>query len=137
MSLYIPEALRVLVAQRAGLRCEYCRLPQQVAGFSFAIDHIISLKHGGKTAADNLAYSCPICNGNKGSDLGSVLPEKPGEIIRFFNPRTDDWFEQFDVHEGVIIAKTEIASVTIKIFDLNREQDVIYRRKLVTLGLFP
>jgi len=137
MSLYIPEALRILVAQRAGFRCEYCRLPQQIAGFSFEIDHIISLKHSGITHADNLAYSCPICNGNKGSDLGSILPDRPREIIRFFNPRTDNWFDHFEVQNGLIMAKTEIADVTIKIFDFNREQDVIYRQKLIALDLFP
>ncbi|MFQ5652963.1 MAG: HNH endonuclease [bacterium] len=29
--------------------------------FHCQVDHIISLKHGGPTDADNLAYACVIC----------------------------------------------------------------------------
>lgn len=136
MSRYIPEALRTLVAQRAGYRCEYCRLPQQVAGFAFEMDHIVSVKHGGLTKSENLAYACPICNGNKGSDLGTLLTI-PGDIIRFFNPRTDQWPRHFKVDAGIIRAKTNIGAATVKIFDFNSEQDVLYRQKLMILGLFP
>lgn len=137
MSRYIPDTLRKQVAQRANFRCEYYRLPQQVSGFSFEIDHITSLKHGGKTRFDNLAYACPICNGNKGSDLGTILAQNSKHLVRFFNPRTDDWFDHFELQNGVILAKSDIGAATIKIFDFNREQDILYRQKLSAIGLYP
>jgi hypothetical protein len=51
------------VRQRAGGRCEYCRLPQAGSRVPFEIDHIIARKHRGRTAADNLAVSCIYWNG--------------------------------------------------------------------------
>lgn len=76
MSRYIPAELRREVAQRAGFRCEYCRLPEIAAMVKFQLEHIISLKHGGKTALENLAYACPICNSGKGADIGTVLEDE-------------------------------------------------------------
>ena len=134
MSWYIPEGVRRLVAERAGWRCEYCRLPHQVAGFSFEIDHIISIKHGGSTHPDNLAYSCPICNGYKGSDVGTYVKD---QLVRFFNPRTDDWFKHFEVQEGWIAGLTSIGEATVSIFRFNEIEEVMQRQKLVRLGLFP
>jgi hypothetical protein len=101
------------------------------------IDHIISIKHGGKTKAENLAYACPICNGNKGSDLGTILDQQSDKIVRFFNPRKDNWFEHFEVDNGFLLAKSDIGASTIKIFDFNREQDILYRQKLMAIGLYP
>ena len=60
MSRYIPESIRQFVAERANYQCEYCLLPQRIAGFQFEIDHIISIKHSGSSSPDNLAFSCPI-----------------------------------------------------------------------------
>lgn len=58
MSRSIPDKLRLLVAERAGFACEYCLIGQDDLIFSCQVDHIISLKHDGKTVAENLAYSC-------------------------------------------------------------------------------
>ena len=57
------------------------------------VDHIISLKHGGSSEPNNLAYACALCNRAKGSDVGSISTS--GEFTRFFNPRTDQWAEHF------------------------------------------
>jgi 5-methylcytosine-specific restriction endonuclease McrA len=83
MSEYISPALRKLVAVRANHQCEYCRLHEQFSFFHFHMDHIISLKHGGKTTAENLAFSCSICNEYKGSDIATFL-EDPSNLVRFF-----------------------------------------------------
>ena len=83
MSRYIPEPLRALVAKRAVHRCEYCRIPERFSNFRFQVDHIVSLKHGGTTEQSNLAYTCPLCNGSKGSDLGTFLTGRK-RLIRFF-----------------------------------------------------
>ncbi len=48
----MDAALRRLVRERAGNRCEYCGIHQdQDAFFTFPVDHIIARQHGGKTAA--------------------------------------------------------------------------------------
>lgn len=88
--ILIPEALRKEVASRANFRCEYCLSFAKYSFLSFHVEHIISIKHGGSSEHDNLAYSCPICNLNKGSDIATVLDDiqKP---VRFYNPRKDEW----------------------------------------------
>ena len=90
MSRYISENLRAEVENRAGGNCEYCRIAIEDTYFGGEIDHIISLKHRGQTDLENLALACQTCNRNKGSDLGSIS-ETSNMLVRFFNPRTDDW----------------------------------------------
>lgn len=85
---YINQELRRLVATRAAHLCEYCLIHEEDTAFGCAVDHIISLKHGGTTAADNLAYACVFCNRFKGSDIGSIIWQTR-EFIRFYNPRSD------------------------------------------------
>jgi 5-methylcytosine-specific restriction endonuclease McrA len=74
MSSYVPAALRRLVIERAGGRCEYCLYPQQASFLTFEVEHIISEKHDGPTESDNLALACPFCNSHKGTDLGALDP---------------------------------------------------------------
>lgn len=40
MRTYIPNTLRPLVTERAGHRCEYCRIFDLDSYFAFHIDHI-------------------------------------------------------------------------------------------------
>ncbi len=49
----ISDALRQIVIERAKSVCEYCLLHQDDTAFTHPIDHIIALKHGGKTASEN------------------------------------------------------------------------------------
>lgn len=126
---YIPEEVRRLVAERANYYCEYCGIHRSDAFFGFQIDHVISLKHGGTTLIENLAYSCFPCNNNKGSDIGSMLlPDQT--FIRLFNPRTDTWAEHFEIKQGVFIAKTLEAEATIKILKINDKNRVLERNVL-------
>ena len=69
MSRYISEKLKNLVEKRAAGICEYCLISIADTYFGGEIEHIISIKHGGKTEAENLALACQPCNRNKGSDL--------------------------------------------------------------------
>ena len=73
------------VARRAGHTCEYCLIREEDSGFSHQIDHIISLKHGGSSAVDNLAYACGLGNRHKGADVASI-DRHSGGIIRLFHP---------------------------------------------------
>ena len=92
---YINQELRRLVADRADRLCEYCLMHEQDTVFGCAIDHVISLKHGGSTDASNLAYACVFCNRYKGSDIGSIFWQTR-EFSRFYNPRSDRWSEHFE-----------------------------------------
>jgi hypothetical protein len=76
---HIPSALRRQVRQRARECCEYCLIPESMAWAFHAIDHIVAEKHGGTTAADNLALACTVCNARKGTDLASI-DEETGSI---------------------------------------------------------
>ena len=56
------EAIRAQVANRAGHRCEYCRLYEDDDVYSFHVEHIIPLKHDGADGLENLAFACQHCN---------------------------------------------------------------------------
>jgi hypothetical protein len=91
----IDPAIRELVRDRAGHRCEYCQLRQEDLPFStFQVEHIIPRKHGGADDPDNLALACDRCNLSKGTNLAGIDPET-GELTALFNPRTLSWDEHF------------------------------------------
>jgi HNH endonuclease len=127
---YISEKIRREVQKRAKNCCEYCLMHQDDSFYTFQIDHIISLKHGGLTVLDNLALSCFPCNSDKGSDIGTILLPKM-VFVRLFNPRIDIWAEHFEVFEGSFYPKTEIGEATIKILNLNEIDKIIERQVLL------
>jgi hypothetical protein len=135
MSRYISEQLRRLVANRATNLCEYCLIHEEDTFFLCQVDHIISLKHGGKTEAENLAYTCAFCNRNKGSDVGSIL--SINNFVRFFNPRTDKWPDHFQLEGTIIKPTTDIGETTAKILDFNNIDRIIERQTLIDLGRYP
>lgn len=132
----IPAAVKKQVANRANDRCEYCHLPERVSFYGFHIDHIRSIKHGGTSTPENLAHCCPDCNFFKGSDVGTFSADD-AHLVRFFNPRKDDWQEHFELHEGMILGKTEIGLSTVRIFQFNDTERLLFRRQLISLGLYP
>jgi hypothetical protein len=105
VSSYVPAALRRLVIERSGARCEYCRYPQAASFLTFEVEHYIAEKHGGRTVAENLALAGPFCNDFKGSDLGSLDPES-GRLTAFYNPRLDTWDEHFRLDGAEIVPLT-------------------------------
>lgn len=136
MSRYISSFIREEVRRRADSRCEYCRIHDKFSFLAFHIDHIISIKHGGETVLENLAYSCPICNANKGTDIATYIG-KPSRLTRLFNPRSDEWDQHFQIElTGEIIAITRVGRGTIKILDLNHPDSIIERLVLIRKGLF-
>jgi HNH endonuclease len=136
MSRYISESLRLQVFERAQFCCEYCKMPQAYSLFSFQVDHIISLKHGGTTIFENLALSCAFCNSSKGPDLGTFL-ENPDELIRFFNPRKDVWNEHFELENTLILPISQKGAATLKILAFNDVDRIMERQILINAGLFP
>ncbi len=137
MTSYIPAALRQLVVERAAGRCEYCRFPQDASFLPFEIDHIISEKHGGATAAENLALACVFCNSFKGTDLGSLDPTT-GRLTAFFNPRTHAWDDHFRVEDdGNLQPHTPESRVTVAILRMNDPERVLERQVLLQIGRYP
>jgi 5-methylcytosine-specific restriction endonuclease McrA len=130
----IPAELRRLVRVRAAESCEYCLIPESVTLATHAVDHVIAEKHGGLTVADNLALSCAICNGYKGSDLASVDPET-GAIVPLFHPRRDCWTEHFDLVKGRFEPKTANGRVTVRLLKLNHLHRIDERLLLVAAGV--
>ena len=136
MSPYLSPSLRKLVAERARFRCEYCLFPEAFSYFTFHIDHIVSLKHGGSSDPGNLAYACSICNRNKGTDLGTFVEGAPG-LIRFFHPRQDRWSDHFSCNAaGVIHPLSKVGEATLKILDFNHGDSVLERRLLIEANIY-
>ena len=65
---------RRLVRERAGARCEYCRLPQEYSELLHHIEHIVAKQQGGMDDAGNLALACHRCNLHKGPNLTGIDP---------------------------------------------------------------
>jgi 5-methylcytosine-specific restriction endonuclease McrA len=127
MSRYISENDKKYIIQRASNSCEYCTISNSDVLFPHQIDHIISIKHGGNSELENLAYACFVCNNAKGSDIGTILlPER--KFTRLFNPRIDKWSKHFEISDGLISPKTLIAEATIKVLKLNEIDRIIERQ---------
>jgi HNH endonuclease len=133
---YIPEALRRLVAERAGGRCEYCWLYEDDTFFTHEVDHIYAEKHDGPTIEWNLCLACAECNRNKGSDICSLDPET-GDVVVLFHPRRHRWANHFLlVDTGVIEPLTAHGRVTARLLRMNRLDLVADRARLIALGRY-
>jgi HNH endonuclease len=133
---YINQELRRLVIGRANCLCEYCLIPDSYKSLSHQVDHIVSVKHGGSSLSDNLCYSCIFCNLQKGSDLGSINWQT-GELVRFFNPRRDNWSDHFRLDGAIIQPLTNIGEVTARIFKFNNNKRISERETLIEIGVYP
>ena len=90
---------RVLVAERAGGYCEYCRVAELNQVGPYNIEHVFPVSLGGTSDVVNLAWSCPRCNGSK-SDHTELPDPETGEMASVFNPRTMRWGDHFEWCEG-------------------------------------
>ena len=135
MARDVGDATRRTVIERAGRRCEYCLVHEDVGGFPHQIDHIISRKHGGSSRPGNLAYACVLCNRHKGSDVAAI--DRSGQTVRLFDPRRDSWREHFKIDGPTIQPLTSIAEVTARVLRLNAAERVVERRLLQDIGLYP
>lgn len=136
MSSYISKTLRFQIADRANHLCEYCLIHEEDTFFGCEIDHIVSLKHGGKTDVGNLAYACVLCNRKKGSDIGSNH-SNTCKFFRFFNPRKDKWIDHFRLDKANIISITEIGEVTLQILGINNSERILEREELIKIKRYP
>jgi 5-methylcytosine-specific restriction endonuclease McrA len=136
MTTYIPDHLRRIVTERAGGRCEYCRIHQDDREYAHQIDHIIAEKHSGATDTLNLSLACSVCNWNKGSDICS-LDLETDTIVALYHPRRHNWNEHFRLNSGSIEPLTPTGRVTERLLKFNTEVAVQRRRLLILSGSYP
>lgn len=136
MTSYVTADLRRLVEARAKHLCEYCLIHEDDTYLGCQVDHAISEKHGGPTAAENLVYACTFCNRFKGTDIGSTAPST-GEFTRFFNPRQDRWSDHFALNGVAIEPQTPIGEATARILGFNEPERVLERQTIQELGRYP
>lgn len=136
MSADVPHTLRLLVQDRARCRCEYCLLHEDDAWEPHQPDHVVARKHRGLTVAENLAWTCAVCNRHKGSDVASI-DETTGRVVRLFHPRRDKWNRHFRFDDGRIVPRTTVGRVTEFLLQLNRPDRLRIRQILSRKGLFP
>ena len=99
-------------------------------------DHIFSLRHGGRTDAANLAWSCYFCNHLKSSDIASIDLET-GKVLRLFHPRKDKWNKHFRLASGRIAPLTGVGRVTEYLLQFNQPSAVETRQALMEAGRYP
>lgn len=83
-----------------------------------------------------MALSCVFCNRYKGSDIASLTPETD-ELVRFYNPRTMRWRDHFRLNGVLIEPLTEIGEATIRILQMNHNDQILERQVLSRRGHYP
>lgn len=125
----MDAATRRLVRSRAGGVCEYCRLPEDVALFSFHVEHVIPRQHGGSDSVSNLALACHHCNLHKGPNLASIDPDGGG-LVPLFDRRTQEWEEHFELDGEWIVGKISIGRATVRVLAMNSQAQRELRNEL-------
>lgn len=120
------------VRERAGNRCEYCRLPQEFSALQFHIEHSRARQHGGTDDLENLALACPECNYHKGTNLTSIDPDT-GVVTPLFHPRRDRWDDHFRRDGARIVGKTPTGRTTVWLFEINSGDRLRLRESLLRL----
>jgi hypothetical protein len=129
------EALR-LVEDRAGGRCEYCRMHQALQGATFHLEHIVPSSRGGVSEPNNLAWACPSCNLHKSDRIDALDPES-NALVLLFNPRVQRWDEHFRWETYQIEGRTTIGRAAIHLLNLNHPRRQLIRQAEEMFGLFP
>lgn len=122
--------LRQHVRDRAGERCEYCRVRQQDALVTaFQVEHIIAIQHGGTDDESNLALACSHCNRHKGPNLTGIDP-LTATIQPLFHPRLDAWTDHFEQISDMIVGLTACGRATVRVLGMNNDDRLELRASL-------
>ena len=125
------------VEERAGGRCEYCRMHQALQGATFHVEHIRPRSRGGRSDLDNLAWCRPGRNLRKSVRIEA---SDPGEsaIVPLFHPRRHSWREHFSVgQDGRLDGLTPEGRATVQLMDMNDMERVHLRSLLLQRGWRP
>jgi hypothetical protein len=78
-----------------------------------------------------------FCNRYKGSDIASI--SQAGNLVRLYNPRTDDWAQHFELapDQITILSTGEIGEVTVRLLELNLADRLLERQTLHAIGRYP
>ena len=131
----MDAATRELIRERARRRCEYCRFPDQALDLPFHVEHIVASVHQIDDSLANLAWACPRCNLRKGTNLSTIDPAT-GNKVDLFNPRNMVWDDHFAFRNGYVIGITPCGRGTVQLLDINNENRLNHRRKLIEQGEF-
>lgn len=127
----MDAATKRLVRERAGNRCEYCRLHQEHSPLAvLQIEHINPRKHGGTDVLENLALACIDCNLAKSSNIAGRDPET-SQITPLFDPRQDSWDDHFEFRGAYIVGKTAVGRTTIFVLNMNSDYQLELRATLL------
>lgn len=131
----VPRAVRRLVRDRAGNRCEYCRHPASHAYSSFVCEHVVPRVRGAGNDLSELAWACPGCNSHKYAKTQARDPQT-GRLVSLFNPRRQHWSHHFAWSEDflLIVGRTATGRATVETLHLNRPELLNLRRALRAIG---
>ncbi len=133
---HIPGNLRRFVIQRAGSRCEYCRLAQEGQEATFHIDHIMPATMGGETISENLALACVSCSLRKAARNVAIDPQS-GADAPLYNPRRDIWYEHFKWQGDYLVGLTVTGRATVEALKMNRTLALAIRHEEAAIGRHP
>ena len=123
----MDERTKARVRERAGNRCEYCKLPQEDSPLAaLHVEHIRPRVHGGSDHFDNLALACIDCNLHKGTNLTGIDPQT-NQVTELFHPRRERWEAHFSWSGSYIIGTTAIGRTTIRVLNINSEDQLALR----------
>ncbi len=131
----MDRALAESVRARAGLRCEYCLMPEAADEWPLEFDHVIAQYHGGPTTADNLALACFYCNNFKGPNLAGIDPAT-GNVTALFHPRRQNWRRHFRYDGPTLIGRTAAGRATVVTLRINAMDRIGQRLSLIGDGRF-
>ena len=139
----LSEQARERVKRAAGYQCEYCKMRL----WPLTVDHVIpkfrwsatdererhQLPFADPDDERNLCCACFECNviGKRQRETG--VDPHTGDVVRLFNPRSDDWSDHFEWVEGFIEirGRTAVGRATVELLGLNsdryREQRLLLR----------
>ena len=130
------EQLRESVRERAGRRCEDCRLPDVLPQtLRFHLEHVVARQHGGVTDWENLAWACQRCNERKGPNLTGVDPDTSA-VVPLFHPRRYRWEEHFAWQGLELTGLTASGRASVWLLTMNSEERLRWRAALRRHALF-
>ncbi len=134
----ISPAIRHQVYERASGCCEYCKNQQAYSTAPFSVEHIWPVSKQGDNNSENLALSCPACNGHK-YNKQAALDTLTRKMVPLFHPRTQIWEEHFvwDENFTQILGITPTGRATVKCLKMNRLESINLRTVLVAFDKHP
>ncbi len=117
----VTSRQKLLVRERAGGLCEYCRSQEKFSTHDFSVEHIFPAVQGGETELENLALACQGCNNCKYTKTTAPDPVTEKQVP-LFHPRRDRWSQHFAWSDDAtrIVGLTPTGRATVDVLKLIR-----------------